>query len=396
VIDVVLALVIIGYAISGFRQGLAVGALSLTGFVLGALIAINVVPPLVERLSPGLQRSFVVLAAVLLFAWLGQLGGALLGARLRDHLTFRTVQLVDQALGAVAGMIAVSLVLWFVGGALRVSPSTTMAKTVASSRVLGAIDALVPDPVDGLAQNLRDAVAGSSFPRVFAGVAPERIVSAQPPNPNAMPKQVLVAATRSIVKVTGEAFCQRDVQRNVEGSGAVIGPQHVVTNAHVVAGMRQPSVQIGGKGTRYKALVVLFDPKLDVAVLYVPKLTTPALAIGHNLDQGADAVVAGFPHNGAFTSGAARVRSVLRATGGDIYGNPGIERQVYQLFAAVEPGNSGGPLLSTDGSLVGIVFAKSLDDKNTGYALTIDGALPRLQEGRAKTTGESTGACAAG
>ena len=102
-IDIVIGLVIIGYAISGFRQGLAVGVLSLGGFVLGAVLAMKVVPPLADSLEPGLQRSFVVLAAVLLFAWLGQLGGALLGGRLRDRLTLPAAQVVDQTLGAVAG-----------------------------------------------------------------------------------------------------------------------------------------------------------------------------------------------------------------------------------------------------------------------------------------------------
>jgi S1-C subfamily serine protease len=395
VIDVVLTLVILGYAISGFRQGLAVSALSLSGFVIGALIAIKVVPPLVENLNltAGLQRSFVVLAAVLLFAWLGQLGGALLGARLRDTLTFRTVQLVDQVLGALAGVIAVSLVLWFVGGALRVSPSTTLAKTVASSRVLSTIDGLIPAPVDDLAKNLRDAVAGSSFPRVFAGVTPERIVSVPNPNPGAMPAAVLTAARRSIVKVTGEA---QACSRNVEGSGAVIAPRRVVTNAHVVAGMRSPMVQVGGKGTLYPAQVVLFDSKRDIAVLYVARLSAPALSLGTNLEQGSDAVVAGFPHNGAFTSGAARVRSVLQASGGDIYGGTGVLRQVYQLYAEVEPGNSGGPLLAVDGSLAGIVFAKSLDDQHTGYALTMQESRSDLQSGRTASAGVPTGACAAG
>jgi S1-C subfamily serine protease len=395
VIDVLLGLVILGYAISGFRQGLAVSALSLTGFVIGALIAIKVVPPLVENLNltAGLQRSFVVLAAVLLFAWLGQLGGALLGARLRDTLTFRTVQLVDQVLGALAGVVAVSLVLWFVGGALRVSPSTTLAKTVASSRVLSTIDELIPAPVDDVAKSLRDAVAGSSFPRVFAGVTPERIVSVPNPNPGAMPAAVLTAARRSIVKVTGEA---QACNRNVEGSGSVIAPRRVVTNAHVVAGMRSPSVQVGGKGTRYPAQVVLFDPKRDIAVLYVPRLIAPALPLGANLDQGADAVVAGFPRNGAFTSGAARVRSVLQATGGDIYGGTGVLRQVYQLYAEVEPGNSGGPLLAVDGSLAGIVFAKSLDDQHTGYALTMDESRSDLQTGQTAVAQVPTGSCAAG
>jgi len=393
VIDIVIGLVIIGYAISGFRQGLAVGVLSLGGFVLGAVLAMKVVPPLADSLDPGLQRSFVVLAAVLLFAWLGQLGGALLGGRLRDRLTLPAAQVVDQTLGAVAGVIAVSLVLWFVGGALRAGPSQDLRAAITQSRLLRAIDAVIPQPIATVAQSFRDAVAGSSFPRVFAGVAPEEIAPVQRPNPTAMPKAVLQRATRSIVKITGDA---QACNRSVEGSGAVVGPGRVVTNAHVVAGMSSPSVQVGGVGTRFAARVVLFDPRRDIAVLAVRGLTAPALAWGDNLGQGADAVVAGFPRNGAFTSGAARVRRVLNATGSDIYGRPGAVRQVYQLYALVEPGNSGGPLLDATGRLAGIVFAKSLDDQNTGYALTLDEARADLSTGLAASTAVGTGGCAAG
>lgn len=392
-IDVVIALIIIGYAISGFRQGLAVGMLSLGGFVAGAVIAMKVVPPLADGLEVGLQRSFVVLAAVLLFAWLGQLAGALVGGRLRDRLTLPTVQFADQVLGAIAGVIAVAIVLWFVGGALRASPSPSLARAVAGSKLLGTIDRVMPTPVAALADSFREAVAGSQFPRVFAGVAPEEIVPVQQPNPRAMPASVLTQARRSIVKITGEA---QACGRNVEGSGAVIAAQRVVTNAHVVAGMRAPLVQVDGRGTKYRAQVVAFDPKRDLAVLAVPKLTAPPLRMGGNLLRGADAVVAGFPRNGAFQSGPARVRSVLRATGGDIYGGTGAVRQVYQLYAKVEPGNSGGPLLATDGSLAGVVFAKSLDDLQTGYALTFDESRTVMAAGVASSRAVSTGGCASG
>jgi S1-C subfamily serine protease len=393
VIDIVFGLLIVGYAISGFRQGLAVGMLSLGGFVLGAVLAMKLVPPLADGLQPGLQRSFVVLAAVLLFAWLGQLGGALLGGRLRERLTLPSIQIVDQLLGAVAGVVAVALVLWFVGGALRLGPSPALSRAVGQSRLLAAINAVIPQPVATVAQSFRAAVASSSFPQVFAGVAPEDIVPVPSPNPQAMPAAVLARAKRSIVKVSGDA---QACNRSVEGSGAVIGQHHVVTNAHVVAGMTNPTVQVGGVGAKLPARVVLFDFRRDIAVLVVPRLNAPALSWGNNLDRGADAEVAGFPRNGPFTAGAARVRSLLNATGSDIYGQAGAVRQVYQLYATVEPGNSGGPLLGVDGTLSGIVFAKSLDDPITGYALTMDEARSDLSTGVTLTTPVSTGACASG
>jgi S1-C subfamily serine protease len=393
VIDILLLFVLAWYAISGYRQGLVVGALSLGGFLGGALLAMVVVPTATQSLVPGLQRSFIVLVGVLLLAWLGQLLGALVGGRVREQLTFRPAQVVDQLLGAVAGLVSVALVVWFVGGALRASPSPTVARAVASSKILAAVDGLVPDRLTTWANGFREAVAGSSFPRVFAGVAPERILAVPNPDAGAMPPPVLAKAQSSIVKITGEA---RSCSRGQEGSGFVIAAERVATNAHVVAGVRVPRVQVRGLGPRYDARVVLFDAKRDIAVLAVPGLTAPALRMGKDLSSGADAVVAGFPRNGPFTPSPARVRTVIEATGEDIYGQRGVARQVYSLFAEVEPGNSGGPLLAVDGSLAGIVFAKSLDDPTTGYALTLGESRQDLLTGAAATEPVSTGGCAVG
>lgn len=392
-IDLILLIVMAWYAVSGYRQGLVVGALSLGGFLGGAVVAMVVVPAVTQGLAPGLQRSFVVLVAVLLLAWIGQLVGALVGGKVRDQLTFRPVQVVDQLLGALAGLVSVALVVWFVGGALRASPSPAVARAVASSKTLSAVDAVVPDRLTTLANSFRDAVAGSTFPRVFAGVGPERILPVAPPDAGAMPDQVLSRAQLSVVKITGEA---RSCSRGQEGSGFVIAAERVATNAHVVAGVRSPSVQVDGVGRRYSARVVMFDPRRDIAVLAVPGLDAPALQLGRNLGNGADAVVVGFPRNGPFTSSPARVRSVIEASGEDIYGQPGAARQVYSLFAEVEPGNSGGPLLAVDGSLAGIVFAKSLDDPQTGYALTMDESRADLVAGINATNRVSTGGCAIG
>lgn len=393
-IDVILLVVVLSYAVSGYRQGLAVGALSLGGFLVGALLAMTIVPPMAQGLDEGIRRSFIVLLCVLLFAWLGQLGGALVGARLRQNLTVRSAQVADQLLGMVAGVVAVVLVLWFVGGALRASPAPDVNRAVASSRLLTAVDSYMPEDLDVLAENFRRAVASSDFPRVFEGVAPEQIMPVDVPDPGAVPPRVLARAQRSIVKILGEAPACRQGQ---EGSGAVIAPQRVVTNAHVVAGVDSPTVQVGGVGPRLPAKVVLFDPQRDVAVLAVPELTAPALPLAAgNLPRAADAVVAGFPRNLGFDAKAARVRTVISALGEDIYGKPGVTREVYSLYAAVEPGNSGGPLLGVDGTLAGIVFARSLDDADTGYALTIREVRSDLSAGIRASRPVSTGGCAAG
>ena len=392
-IDIVLLVLVVGYAISGFRQGLVVGVLSLGGFVGGALVAMWAVPSLASGLEAGPQRAVVVLIGVLLVAWVGQFVGALIGNRLKEGVPGGPLAVADHLAGGFAGVVAVCVVMWFVAGAIRGGPTPEVSRAVASSRVLAAIDDVMPQQLVGLADRFRRVVGDSSFPRVFAGVGPETITPIGAPDPAVTGTAAIRRARRSIVKITGEAT---DCGRGQEGSGAVVAPQRVVTNAHVVAGVDHPRVQVGGVGRKYPATVVAFDPQRDVAVLRVPDLTAPALAEGATLSRGADAVVAGFPKDGPFRAGAARVRSVLNATGENIYGSPGAVRQVYSLYATVQPGNSGGPVLTPAGVLVGVVFAKSLDDASTGYALTLAEAKPVIARGIATNRAVASGGCAVG
>ncbi len=392
-IDLALVVIMIWYAVVGFRQGLAVGALSLSGFVGGALLAIRFAPPLTEQALSGPLRSAVVLVAVLVCAWTGQVLGSILGVRLRNKVDLPVVRAVDQLLGTIAGLVAVALVLWFVGGAVREVAPPALARQVAASRVLSQIDRLVPEHLDQLAADFRRGVSTSAFPRVFEGVRPEPLLPVSAPDVDAMTRAVQTRVRRSVVKVTGEA---PNCNRGQEGSGAVIAQQRVITNAHVVAGVRKPMVQLTGERRSYRATVVLFDPRTDVAVLAVPELPAPALPLGTELRRGDDAVVAGYPGNGPYTAVPARVRAHLSATGEDIYGGAGAVRQVYSLYTTVEQGNSGGPLLSVDGALAGLVFAKSLDDGDTGYALTLAEVSDEIAAGIKAEAEVGTAGCTVG
>jgi S1-C subfamily serine protease len=393
VIDLLLLAILGAYAVSGFRQGLALSALSLGGFVLGAVLAILAVPMIATRLEAGPQRSFGVLAAVLVLAWLGQVLGAVIGGRLREQLPRGSARRVDQGLGAVAGLLAAAIVMWFVGGAVRSVPA--VASAVGSSKVLQTIDAVMPQQAATLASRFRESVAASDFPRVFSAAGPEDISPVDPPDATAIPAAIAARVKAATVKITGDAT---RCSRTQEGSGAVVAAGRVVTNAHVVSGVSRPQVQLGGTGRRYAAKVVLFDPDRDLAVLAVPGLPTGVrpLPLGPDLDRGSDAAFAGYPRNGPYSLGAARVRSVLRASGDDIYGRPGVVRRVYSLYATVEPGNSGGPMVDPAGALVGVVFAKSLDDARTGYALTMAEARGDIEAGIAAAAAVGTGGCAAG
>lgn len=392
VLDVVLLVVGVGHAVSGLRQGLLVGLLSLVGFVGGAVLGMAVVPELLADLEPGIGRALLVLAGVLLVAWVLQLAGVLVGRRLRERVTWRPARVLDSALGAVAALVAVALVVWIVAGALRGSPAPALSRAIATSRVVAAIDAVVPPETARLFADFRRVVEGQAFPRVFAGVAPEQILPVEAPDPG-VADPVAAAVAGSIVKVTGVAD---ECSRGQEGTGFVAAPHRVVTNAHVVAGVDEPRVQVGGTGPELDGRVVAFDPDKDLAVIAVPDLEAPALPRGADLQRGDSAVVAGFPLDGPYRSEAARVRQVLDARGEDIYGTDVVVRQVYSLFTRIEPGNSGGPLLSPAGQVVGVVFARSLDDPSTGYALTMAEAAPVLDAAPAASATVDTGPCAAG
>jgi S1-C subfamily serine protease len=291
----------------------------------------------------------------------------------------------------VASLVAISLLTWFVAGAVR-GVEGPVSRAIGRSHVVGALDDVVPPQTAQLFSGFRSLLDQGGFPKVFENLGPERILPIDPPTPGIVTTKAVRAAAGSIVKITGVA---RSCSRTQEGSGWVISPGRVVTNAHVVAGERSELVSVGGVGPTYAAQVVVFDPERDLAILAVPGLGAPALPVAGDVGRGTSAVVAGFPENGPYTVGAARVRQVLTATGNDIYGRPGIAREVYSLYAKVRPGNSGGPLLDTSGRVIGVVFATSLDDPQTGYALTVKEITPVLRQAPASTP-VKTGGCAAG
>lgn len=213
-------------------------------------------------------------------------------------------------------------------------------------------------------------LARSGFPQVFNPFSNEPITEVRAPDPGLATSPVSEQAKASIVKVVGTA---PSCSKVLEGTGFVFAPGKVMTNAHVVGGVGEPTVQVGGEGKLYDGKVVLYDWARDIAVLDVPKLKAPPLEFADkDAASGSDAIVAGFPENGAYDVRAARVRGRINANGPDIYHRGTVRRDVYSLYATVRQGNSGGPLLTPDGKVYGVVFAKSLDDPNTGYALSVD------------------------
>jgi S1-C subfamily serine protease len=217
--------------------------------------------------------------------------------------------------------------------------------------------------------SLRDLVGSTSVPRVFSGLAQITGPEVDPPNPASVTLEV-DRARESIVQVTGAT---PECSASVAGSGFVVADGRVLTNAHVVAGVDRPRVRVRLSDRGLPARVVYFDPRTDVAVLEVPDLDTPPLRLASDEARTSDAaVIAGFPESGPYRAEPARIRTTVTALGDDIYGDAGVERDVYAIRGTVLPGNSGGPLLRPDGLVLGMVFGADEEAVSTGYALTAE------------------------
>jgi S1-C subfamily serine protease len=392
VVDVLLVLAGVSFALSGFRQGLIVGVSSFFGFLAGGVAGMLLVPSLLRGWDPGVPQVLVAVCVVVALATLGQVLLGYVAARIRGRLTWRPARLLDSTAGGLVSLAAVLVVAWFVAAALRQAPLPTLSREIAGSRVLAAVDDAMPDQAGGLFRSFRRVLGDSGFPQVFGGLSPERIAPVDPPDPGVAGRPGIRAAAASVVRVDGDA---RECGRTVEGSGFVYAPRRVLTNAHVVAGVDEPEVRVGGRGPALSARVVLYDFRRDLAVLAVPDLDAPALDFDGGARRGDQAVVAGFPRGGPYQLDPARIRERISARGPDIYNSRSVTREVFSLYTRIQPGNSGGPLLSPGGDVYGVIFAKSLDDPDTGYALSPAEVVPVARAGRGAEREVDTGDCAA-
>lgn len=390
-LDLILIVVAISFAVSGYRQGFVVGILSFIGFVGGLLLGLWLVPIIMQRFTTSLVISTISLCAVLVLAVIGQILATTLGGRVRREITSPPVQTVDQSAGAVVSVISVLLVAWFLGLALVNSTMPVVAQQVRNSALLNGMKDVLPSSAQSWFRSFADVLDRSGFPQVFAPFTHEQIANVPAPDPAVLNSVGVVRARNSIVKIVGNA---PSCGKQIEGSGFVYAPEHVMTNAHVVGGVTRPTVQIGGEGRLYRATVVLFDPTSDVAVLYVPGLLSTPLSFDTSGNSGDNAVVAGFPEDGPFTPVAARIRQEIQAEGQDIYQRGSATRDIFSLYAQVLQGNSGGPLLTQTGEVYGVVFAKSLEDSSTGYALTANQVSGDARQGANDFSAVDTQGCA--
>ncbi|BCY15344.1 serine protease [Actinoplanes sp. L3-i22] len=389
-VDVFLIVLMLLFAISGYRQGFVIGALSLGGFFSGVLIGLQLGPLLAKQFADGTVRMVVALAVILALAVLGQTLAGWLGTSLRKAIFNRPLQHVDDAGGALVSVVAVLLAAWLVAVPMGSTPFPGINKAVRSSAILGGINGLMPEQAQALSSALRETLDTNGFPDVFGGLARTQAKEVAEPDPALRNSKIVQTSKQSVLKVLGAA---PSCSRRIEGTGFVYADERVMTNAHVVAGTRDVVVETT-RG-QLEGTVVVYDPKRDLAVIRVPGLKAPVMPfVAKKAATGASAIVLGYPQDGPYNAQSARVRDVGDITGPDIYESGDVTREIYTIKSLVRSGNSGGPLIAPNGDVLGVIFAAAADDKNVGFALTAAEAAPIAKLGRESTRAVKTGECA--
>ena len=375
------------YALSGYWQGFITGAAATAGLLLGGVIGIWVAPLALGDAAPSLWVSLGALFIVILSASLGQAVFQWFGARLRDRITWQPVRALDAVGGSALSAVAVLLVAWALGVAVSGTRIGAITPLVRDSAILARVDQTLPPDSGKVLATFNNVVGTTFFPRYLEPFAPERIVAVKPGDPRMLTDPDVMAAEASVVKVRGANGCGS----GVEGTGFFYAPGRLMTNAHVVAGVTRPEVEVGGSSV--VASVVLYDADLDIAVLSVPDVGVPQLAFDTEVEPRDPIAVLGYPEDGPYDVQSGRIRAEQRLRSPDIYGDGTVIRQVYSLRALIRPGNSGGPIVTSAGEVAGLVFAASVSDRDTGYALTATQVAESAAAGVTRESPVDTGTC---
>ncbi|HVL86003.1 MAG TPA: MarP family serine protease [Pseudonocardia sp.] len=394
-VDLIVVLLAVVAGISGWRHGMAVALLSFVGVLGGAILGVRLAPLLASGVDTPHTRVIVSIVVVVLLVALGETTGVFLGRHIRDRITGERTLKVDSSLGSALQALTVVVAAWLVALPLASASIPGLAAGVRGSEILQAVNTVMPERAKQLPAELKQLLDSSGFPDVLSPFAETPISEVGPPDPALAQSGVVADVADSVLKVRGRA---PSCSRQLEGTGFVIGPELVMTNAHVVAGTEDTSVEVPtrGGGTRERdAAVLSYDPSIDVAVLYVPGLTADPLRFASQpAEPGDDVIILGYPLDGPFIATAGKIRDRIDLVGPDIYDTGEVTRDVYTVRAVVRSGNSGGPMINPAGEVLGVVFGAALDDSETGFVLTADQVRATVERASTLTEPAGTGACA--
>lgn len=443
-LDVLLIVALAMLLVQGHRRGLWVVLGNLVGLVGGAAIAFYALPEVAEFVTAPQWRWAALIATLVLLVAAGQYVGAAIGEAIRLRVNLPALRLVDRLLGALAAGLAGALVLWLVAFSIAASGSTAVTREVTRSRVIAALDTVMPDSLLAWAARSRSAVAdldvlpelelpapvpesddgvraapapaatpglpsAASSPSDTATSAPSASATPEEPDDAAAPSATTTApasststaapstpaassASAAVVRLTGTAAQCNQVQ---SGSGVAVAPDRVLTNAHVVLGVDAPTVTDRARGV-HAARIVHLDTAHDLAVLAVDDADLPVMPVGAELTGGASASVLGYPDGGPFASTPATVQAVGEVPLGDVLTGAASMVDVYTLAADIRHGYSGGPVVDAAGNLAGLVFARAPGSDAVGYALTADTIAPVVAAAPGMTATVPSGDCVPG
>jgi len=384
-VDVFILLLLVSTVIRGAQIGSVRQIFSTAGFIIGLLLGAWLQSALIGLAHTQLSRTIITLITTLGLAIMLMGAGEYLGVVLKSRLLRLKLNVVDSVLGSIVGIITLLVAVWLAAAVLITLPFPGLQDDVRGSFIVSTLNHDLPSAPNVVA-DLGHLIDPNGFPQVFTGQEPEPKSTKLPNIGDLQPAVTKDAA--SVLKIEG-----RGCGGIVEGSGFVVAHNLVATNAHVVAGVAHPIVF--DHGAQHTAQAIWFDPNFDFAVLRVDHLNETPLALSAGIAaNNTPSVVMGFPGGGDFSAQAAAIIDEFTATGRNIYNQGVTNRDIYEIKATVIPGNSGGPIVQADGSVIGVVFAESTTYNDVGYALTMPKVVSEIHQSQTQNQPVSTGSCA--
>ncbi|MEZ0357198.1 acid resistance serine protease MarP [Mycobacterium sp. SA01] len=387
-LDIAVLAVALVAAVSGWRSGALGSMMSFVGVILGAIAGVMLAPHIVSHISSPRAKLFAALFLILALVVVGEVAGVVLGRAVRGAIRNRAVRTVDSVIGVAVQLLVVMVAAWLLASPLTSSDQPNLAAATRGSKVLAEVDKYAPEWLKAVPKRMSALLRTSGLPDVLQPFGRTPIQAVDAPDASLADSLVVGNARASVVKIRGVA---PGCQKVLEGTGFVIAPNRVMSNAHVVAG--SDSVTVEAEGQTYDATVVSYDPNEDISILDVPNLPQrPLVFADQPAKSGTDAVVLGYPGGGEFAATPARVRETIELNGPDIYRTTTVNREVYTIRGTVRQGNSGGPMINRAGQVLGVVFGAAVDDNDTGFVLTANEVSRQLAK-IGNTAKVPTGAC---
>jgi S1-C subfamily serine protease len=387
IVDIIICILFLGVLLRGRDIGFIRQIFSTVGFFGGLFLGASFIEPhIIQYAHTPLSRALLTLVSTLGVSLVTLAIGDYVGGVLKSHLQTHKINTIDVVLGAAAGGMTLLITVWLIAPVLAALPFPELQTAIRNSIIIEDLNANLPSAPNAIA-DLNHLIDPNGFPKVFSGAEPTIPSDTKLPNLGSL-QPAVTADEASVVKIEGKGC-----GGIVEGSGFVVAKGVVVTNAHVVAGISNPYI-MDGNGT-HKATVIWFNPNLDLAVLTASNLAGKPLNVQNGaVANGTAGAVLGYPGGGPFNVQPATIVEEFSAAGKNIYNQGNTTRNVYEIKATVIPGNSGGPLINKQGTVVGVVFAESTTYNQVGYALVTKAVVNQMHQAENRNTPTSTGSCA--